>query len=186
MCWENDKCDCYRLNRECDPDLCLTCGAHEVLDPINRYRHDIEGKCTNVSIQRGRPRRTLLGHSKLLRDGGVDGWGLYMGEATKKGDYIGEYVGEVITKEESEARGTIYNKRNMSYLFDLNSSKHHPLIYASSLLMVVQLKLLTALSSETSFAILIIKLHLIRTAMPKRFSATQYTGLACLHVGTSK
>ncbi|MCJ1385395.1 hypothetical protein MMC17_008518 [Xylographa soralifera] len=46
-----------------------------------------------------------------------------MGEATKKGDYIGEYVGEVISKEESEQRGIIYNKRNLSYLFDLNSTQ---------------------------------------------------------------
>ncbi|MCJ1402180.1 hypothetical protein MMC11_005400 [Xylographa trunciseda] len=55
--------------------------------------------------------------------GGVSGWGLYMGEATKKGDYIGEYVGEVISKEESEQRGIIYNKRSLSYLFDLNSTQ---------------------------------------------------------------
>ncbi|MCJ1390602.1 hypothetical protein MMC18_003463 [Xylographa bjoerkii] len=68
-----------------------------------------------------------LGMSKpcneLLASGGVSGWGLYMGEATKKGDYIGEYVGEVISKEESEQRGIIYNKRNLSYLFDLNSTQ---------------------------------------------------------------
>ncbi|MCJ1245215.1 hypothetical protein MMC30_002416 [Trapelia coarctata] len=124
VCWQNEKCDCYRLNRECDPDLCLSCGAHEVLDPANRYRPDItDGKCANVYVQRGIPRRTLLGHSKLLASGRVDGWGLYMGEATKKGDYIGEYVGEVISKEESEQRGIIYNKRNLSYLFDLNSTQ---------------------------------------------------------------
>ncbi|MCJ1438247.1 hypothetical protein MMC27_007635 [Xylographa pallens] len=58
-----------------------------------------------------------------MASGGVSGWGLYMGEATKKGDYIGEYVGEVISKEESEQRGIIYNKRNLSYLFDLNSTQ---------------------------------------------------------------
>ena len=124
VCWQNDRCDCYRLNRECDPDLCQSCGAHEVLDPANRYRNELaKGKCTNVYVQRGVPRRTLLGHSKLMASGGVSGWGLYMGEATKKGDYIGEYVGEVISKDESEQRGIIYNKRNLSYLFDLNSSK---------------------------------------------------------------
>ncbi|MCJ1319250.1 hypothetical protein MMC15_004586 [Xylographa vitiligo] len=39
-----------------------------------------------------------------MASGGVSGWGLYMGEATKKGDYIGEYVGEVISKDESEQR----------------------------------------------------------------------------------
>ena len=124
VCWGNDKCDCYRLDRECDPDLCRSCGAREVLDPVNRYREDIAAhKCTNVYVQRSVPRRTLLGHSKLLASGGMSGWGLYMGEPVKNGDYIGEYVGEVITSEECERRGLIYDKRNLSYLFDLNGSK---------------------------------------------------------------
>ena len=80
-------------------------------------------KCTNVYLQRGIPRRTLLGHSKLLASGGMSGWGLYMGEPLKNGDYIGEYVGEVVSREEGEQRGLIYDKRNMSYLFDLNESE---------------------------------------------------------------
>ncbi|KAL9121687.1 MAG: hypothetical protein Q9187_001753 [Circinaria calcarea] len=71
-------------------------------------------------VLRGVPRRTLLGHSTLLSRGGLSGWGLYMGEPIKKGDYIGEYVGEVVSREEGERRGLIYDKRNLSYLFDLN------------------------------------------------------------------
>lgn len=122
VCWGNDKCDCFFLDRECDPDLCGTCGARQILDPVNRYKDVIaKGKCTNVYVQRGVPKHTLLGHSKLLASGGVSGWGLYMGEPVKTGDYLGEYVGEVISNEESERRGQIYNKRNLSYLFDLNS-----------------------------------------------------------------
>ncbi|MCJ1485939.1 hypothetical protein MMC06_006115 [Schaereria dolodes] len=50
----------------------------------------------------------------------MSGWGLYIGEAVKAGEYLGEYVGEIISKEESERRGLIYNKRNLSYLFNLN------------------------------------------------------------------
>ena len=46
-----------------------------------------------------------------------------MGEPIKKGDYIGEYVGEVVSREEGERRGLIYDKRNLSYLFDLNISR---------------------------------------------------------------
>ena len=123
LCRENDNCDCRRLNRECDPDLCQSCGAHGVLDPANRYRDDVvHGRCTNVHIQRNKPRRTLLGHSLLMAKGGRTGWGLYMGETVKKGDFICEYVGEIISQEESEQRGRIYNKRNMSYLFTLNAS----------------------------------------------------------------
>ena len=121
--WQNEKCNCYRLNRKCDPDLYVNCGAHEVLDPVNRYRPNIvDGKCANVYVQRGIFKRTLLGHSKLFTSEEINGWGLYIEKAIKKGNYIGEYVGEVISKEESKERGIIYNKRNLFYFFDLNTS----------------------------------------------------------------
>lgn len=137
VCWQNEKCDCFNLNRECDPDLCLTCGAREVLDPANHSREDVfNGRCSNVLVQRGIPRRTLLGHSKLLASGGISGWGLYLGESVEKDDYIGEYVGEVISKEESEQRGITYNKRNLSYLFDLNASKSMTRTISSSSLII--------------------------------------------------
>ena len=77
-----------------------------------------------MNLQRSVPRRTLLGESTLMAKGGKSGWGLYMGEPVKKGDYICEYVGEVISQEESEQRGGIYNKRNMSYLFELNAGTY--------------------------------------------------------------
>lgn len=124
-CRNNDKCDCWRLNRECDPDLCRSCGAHEVLDPTNRYNEDIlSGRCANVYIQRGVPKRTLLGQSKMMAKGNKSGWGLYMGEPCKKWDCIGEYVGEILSEVEAEQRGAIYDKRNLSYLFTLNVSKY--------------------------------------------------------------
>ena len=46
-----------------------------------------------------------------------------MGEPVKKGEFLGEYVGEVVSNDEAETRGLIYNKRNLSYLFSLNRSK---------------------------------------------------------------
>jgi histone-lysine N-methyltransferase EZH2 len=69
------------------------------------------------------PKRTLLGTSALLASGGVSGWGLYMGMPCKKFDYIGEYVGEIISRNEAEERGTIYDRMNLNYLFDLNKCK---------------------------------------------------------------
>jgi hypothetical protein len=56
----------------------------------------------------------------MMAEGGRSGWGLYMGEPCRKDEYIGEYVGEVVTTSEAEQRGIIYDKRNMSYLFDVN------------------------------------------------------------------
>jgi hypothetical protein len=109
-----EKCECRRLNRECDADLCGSCGASEVLDPSNRY--DYEGnkkKCRNVNIQSGTHIRTLLGQST------VHGFGLFTGEDAKRDDYIGEYVGEVITTQEANRRGSIYTYEKTNYLFKL-------------------------------------------------------------------
>jgi histone-lysine N-methyltransferase EZH2 len=49
------------------------------------------------------------------------GWGVYTKHALKKGDFVHEYVGEVISQEEAERRGSIYDKVNQSYLFNLSS-----------------------------------------------------------------
>ena len=115
VCFQNPHCDCYRLNRECDADLCKTCGAAEVLDPANRYSKEVaKGKCANAHIQRNLPKRTLLGHSE------VQGFGLYMGEQVKAHEYVGEYKGEVITKGEADRRGAIYAHLATNYLFSLN------------------------------------------------------------------
>ncbi|KAI7514265.1 SET domain-containing protein [Hortaea werneckii] len=116
MCYEDERCVCYSLGRECDPDLCGSCGVLEVLDPVNREREDpMHGRCRNACIQFGRPARTLLGQS------GIHGFGLYAGQTIRQHDFVGEYKGEIITKEEAERRGAVYEKQQLSYLFTLNA-----------------------------------------------------------------
>ncbi|KAI9767146.1 MAG: hypothetical protein M1840_005935 [Geoglossum simile] len=111
----SDKCECFKMNRECDPDLCGTCGAIEILDPVNRYDNEVcLRKCANVALQRDRPRRTLIGASKLA------GYGLFMGEPAKAGEFLGEYKGELISNDEAERRGVVYDVRGFSYLFNVN------------------------------------------------------------------
>lgn len=109
------KCECRLLSRECDADLCGTCGATEVLDPNNRYDEKVvKNKCCNVGIQKNLPKKTLLGHSEL------HGFGLYLGEDVKAKDFLGEYKGEIITNEEADRRGTIYTHLKTCYLFTLS------------------------------------------------------------------
>lgn len=114
-----DKCICKKANRECDPDLCGTCGAVELLDPVNRHNPKIatSDMCQLVNLQREVTRKTLLGISVL------SGYGLWVCEDIPKNGYIGEYKGEIITNGESERRGRLYDVRAMSFLFTLNSAQ---------------------------------------------------------------
>lgn len=94
-------CSCYAAGRECDPDLCKNCQ-----DPTC-------SSCKNNSI-------TLRKHTHLLlAPSTVAGWGVYNRYSLKKGDFIQEYVGEAMSQHEAERRGRIYDKINMSYLFNL-------------------------------------------------------------------
>ncbi|OAL56925.1 hypothetical protein IQ07DRAFT_22575 [Pyrenochaeta sp. DS3sAY3a] len=117
-CSSQPNCLCREFNRECDADLCSSCGAVEVLDPVNRYDEKVlQGRCTNVQIQRSVSRKTLMGSSK------VHGFGLYAGEDFQCDDLVGEYVGETTSQEESDRRATIYDHQKTMYQFQLNGSQ---------------------------------------------------------------
>jgi hypothetical protein len=118
VCWRDERCACYTQGRECDADLCGSCGVCEVLDPVHRRIDGYSRKrCSNASLQKGVPKHTLLG------DSGVHGMGLYAGEQIRKDEFVGEYKGEVITNGEADRRGAIYEKQNSTYLFSLNTKQ---------------------------------------------------------------
>jgi hypothetical protein len=106
-------CPCFASGRECDPDLCHDCGAYtdEPNKPATKQR------CRNDNIGMRRHCHLLVAKSHVEEAG----WGLYNKTALKKGDFIHEYVGELISQEEADRRGCIYDKVNRSYLFNLTS-----------------------------------------------------------------
>lgn len=106
-------CSCYAAKRECDPDLCKQCGTCS--DPPNAPA--VKQRCRNDNIGMRRHCHLLMGISTVENAG----WGVFTRYPLKKGDFVHEYVGEVISQEEAERRGRIYDKVNRSYLFNLSS-----------------------------------------------------------------
>jgi len=79
--------------------------------------------CVNRVVQQGRKVKLCI-----YRTENGCGWGVKTMENIKKGTFVVEYVGEIITSEEAEERGKKYDAEGRTYLFDLdfNSGAENP------------------------------------------------------------
>ncbi|WVW81896.1 hypothetical protein I302_103895 [Kwoniella bestiolae CBS 10118] len=122
-----ERCPCAKKGRECDPELCGSCGAEAEIASARRYKYDhfhdrpegseyIEktGYCGNVDLQKGVFPKLRVGISQ------VSGYGVFADEAIPKGRIIGEYIGEVISKLEGNRRDEINHQIGRQYIFTLN------------------------------------------------------------------
>ncbi|EGU73694.1 hypothetical protein FOXB_15795 [Fusarium oxysporum f. sp. conglutinans Fo5176] len=99
-------CICVQLHRECDPDLCDTCGVLQRADPENAEDELILATgCQNCSLQRGLTKALVLGQSQLE---GV-GYGLFAAEFIAQGDFvIDSYVFTLLENEGIWVDAAIY------------------------------------------------------------------------------
>jgi hypothetical protein len=120
---KTNMCPCFAASRECDPDLCGLCGVsihpiflNQVYDHIRNNPDQMESfhMCSNSNIRRHNTKRVYIGRSN------IHGWGAFLAESADRNDFIMEYCGEIITQDEADRRGKIYDKTDSSFLFNLN------------------------------------------------------------------
>lgn len=113
-------CPCYRARRECDPDLCIPCGACEIavleLQQQSKRKPRWRG-CDNVNLLRSEHKKIMLAFSS------THGYGAFAREPIHQGEFICEYTGALISGEEAERRGAIYDMLGVSFLFKLNGEQ---------------------------------------------------------------
>lgn len=117
-------CRCVKSGRECDPNLCLSCGAavHPALRETVGSRSSTLGTtpadepkyCCNSQLLLGRGKQVSIGRSS------IHGWGVFIREPAQKGDFIMEYKGELISQDEADRRGKLFDKIDSTFLFNLN------------------------------------------------------------------
>lgn len=105
-CKNFNNCKCRREGRECDPDLCVSCDAR------GRGKRSY---CQNVKLQRGEFPMVSIGP-------GTHGLGAFARETIPENTIVGEYVGEIISREDTnnEAVRMIHRHTKRNYLFDLD------------------------------------------------------------------
>ena len=76
----------------------------------------LAGRCRNMSIQLHEQVPLLIGPSTIP----VAGYGAFAPRTIENGTFLLEYRGELISQDEANRRGQVYDRRASSYLFDLN------------------------------------------------------------------
>jgi histone-lysine N-methyltransferase EZH2 len=72
--------------------------------------------CKNTQLTCRKRRKLLIGKSD------IHGWGAFANEEIQKNEFITEYTGELISQQEAERRGRVYDGMNSNFLFSLNDN----------------------------------------------------------------
>lgn len=104
-------CPCAKLGQACDPRTCLKC---ELMPGRHTFcKNMLYGKQTKALLVTVRESTVVV--KKPFRSAGN---GAFLEEHAEKGDFLGDYVGEIISTAETERRGRLY-ELGISYVFEL-------------------------------------------------------------------
>ncbi len=126
-------CECYSLGKKCGTRSATFCcpsmacaafaytKAKKVRVPPGTPIYECNSKCScppdcvNKVVQHGRKIPLCIFRTENGR-----GWGVKAMQAIRAHSFLTEYVGEVISSEEAERRGYLYDEQGTTYLFDLD------------------------------------------------------------------
>ena len=125
-------CTCYYMGKKCGPRNQHCCPkmagaefsytlAGKIRIPPGNPIYECNSHCScpqdciNRVVQRGRKI-----NMSIFRTSNGRGWGVKTMEPIKPNTFVTEYVGEVVTTEEAERRGELYDQEGRTYLFDLD------------------------------------------------------------------
>lgn len=105
------------MNRDCDPD---TCGCRSDISYKSKKEFIETSKssrvCNNIQLSHKFNKKVALSKSTLC-----DSYGLFALEDINQNDYICEYQGEILTKEESDRRSIFNEQSGLNYLFEISN-----------------------------------------------------------------
>ncbi|KAI0062809.1 SET domain-containing protein [Artomyces pyxidatus] len=105
-------CPCYKAGRECDPEQCQPCKGRSAL-------HYPASACRNTALQGGRCKTVEVRQGQF-------GLGLHVLEPVAKGDFLLEYIGELLYGSTVECREYVAltrllaRHRGRNYVFGLD------------------------------------------------------------------
>jgi len=121
QCKDINSCDCCELIDKAAPyyEGTILLNVGKAIYECNS-RCSCDENCPNRVIQKG-PRHNLEVFKTKDK-----GWGVRALEEIPRGSFVAEYLGEIIPNKDATKRGITYDKKGLSYLFDLDYIDANP------------------------------------------------------------